>query len=638
MAVKRVLHVVSLAFLAIPVVAQHPTIYDRMQSEGRVSYTIQAVLDEVAHTVHGNQRITWRNPDKVEVETLEFHLYLNAFLNERSTFMQESGGVHRGQSLRKSDGGITINRLASQRSDLTDHITFIQPDDGNADDRTVARVVLPEPVGPGETIELDMHFTARLPEVTARTGWKIRDDGTPFFMVAQWFPKLGVYEVPGQRFVPSDAPRGRWNTHQFHANGEFYADFAAYNVTIDVPKDFVVGATGVRISEHVDAGRQILVYHALDVHDFAWTASPAFLEFTDNWRHVTLRLLLQPEHRGQAQRHFEAAKIALEKTDELLGVYPYTSLTLVDGLGGANGMEYPTLITLGTTYGLPTWLRPLELVTVHEFTHQYFYGLLASHEAEEAWLDEGMTSYVETRIVDEVWGPGSVLDLFGLRIDDGPGQRVMYERFSPRGALVTRSWEYPSTSDYVAVSYMKASTVLHTLEGYFGEDAMRRFLRTYVETWRFRHPTTRSVQEAAETASGKDLAWFFDQYVYGEATVDYSVDTLYVMPDPDGGFRSTVRLSRLHSGTFPQVIEVRFEDGFVQRVEWNGIAAQRTLTFDHSAPAVDAHIDPDNLIWLDVNRLNNRQALSDSGVFARRTLVKVSAWLQQVLFAAAALF
>ena len=624
--------------------AQQATIVDAPQSDRRVAYTIDASLNVDARTVRGTERIVWRNPDAVDVDTLQFHLYLNAF-RDGSTFMRESGGAHRGFEVTGDTGGVIIEhirivspdagKLSPQAPDsdldLTDLLTFIQPDDDNVDDRTVAMVVLPEPVPPGETIMLEIGFEAVLPGIIARTGWIEKPDGSPFFMVAQWFPKLGVYETPGQRYVPQDAVRGQWNTHQFHANSEFYADFGTYDVTLDVPEDFVIGATGVRTDARVADGRKVVTYRAEDVHDFAWTASPVFMEFKDSWRHVSLRLLIQPEHKAQAQRHFDAVKIALEQTDDLLGVYPYTTLTLVDGLGGANGMEYPTLITCGTVVGLPSWLRMLELVTVHEFVHQYFYGMLASNEFEEAWLDEGMTSYVETRIMDEAFGPGSVLGIPGLRIDDGPSQRLAYVRSSPgRGALFTRSWEYEVASDYGKASYWKSSTVMHTLDGYLGEATMREFLRTYYHRWRFRHPTTRDLQQVAEEVSGEDLDWFFEQYVYGTAVVDYAVDTVEVTRDSTG-VTSLVRVRRLRDGVFPQTLEVRFEDGASERVAWDGEAASKAFMFEHGTPVGEAFLDPENAIWLDINRLNNRQSLAPSTVFQLKYLFKTSTWMQLVL-------
>ena len=659
---NRAVCLLTLLMLATPALAQKATIYDEPLSERRVAYTIDVTLDPEARTVRGTERISWRNPDTVPVDSLQFHLYLNAFKNRRSTFMRESGGIHRGFSADDDNrwGGVSISRMQvvlpdapllstayrAEDTDLTDRIAFIQPDDQNADDETVIAVPLPEPVQPGETIFLEVEFESKLPQIIARTGWQDKADGTPFFFVAQWFPKLGVYEVPGQRYIPEDAPRGQWNTHQFHANSEFYADFGTYDVTITVPEDYVVGASGVRLDETRSGGTHTVVYRAEDVHDFAWTTSPAFLEYTDTWRHVNLRLLIQPEHKAQAQRHFDAAKVALERFDDWVGEYPYTTLTLVDGLGGSNGMEYPTLITCGTTYMMPKWMRLLELVTIHEFGHQYFYGILASNEFEEAWLDEGMNSYLETRIMDEVYSPGSAVSLPGLRIDDGPGQRTFYAKSAPsRGALFTRSWEYRFPEDYGKASYMKPATVMNTLERYLGWDTMKRFLRTYYQRWRFRHPTTRDLQDVAEEVAGQDLDWFFDQYVYGTAVVDYAVDRLQVQAiDPPGGsddalwYESEVRVERREDGTFPQTLRVWFEDGSVEDVVWDGEAAWETFTFEKPSPLAEAYLDPDNAVWLDVNRLNNRRARNAENPFARKQQFKVVVWAQQLFYLLGSLF
>ncbi len=623
-----------LAVAPVPAAGQRPTIYDGPKSENRVSYVMEAVLDTDTRTVQGAARITWRNPDVVPVDSLQFHLYLNAFSDEESTFMRESGGRHRGFRAAGLVGGLEIQRLllvtAGGEVDLTDSLFFIQPDDQNHADRTVAALQLPVAVLPGGAAELSVRFAAHLPEIVARTGYKEKPDGTLFFMVAQWFPKLGVYEVPGQRYVPMDAPRGRWNTHQFHANSEFYADFGTYDVTIDVPEDFVVGATGVQVASATAGGRRRVQYYAEDVHDFAWTASPAFLSFSDQWEHVTIRLLMQPEHRRQAERHFAAAKVALVAYDEILGTYPYTELTLVDGLGGANGMEYPMLITCGTAYGMPRWLRMPEFVTIHEFGHQYFYGLLASNEFEEAWLDEGLNSYIEARIMDEYYGPGSVADIPGIRLDDGPMHRLIYAKPTPsRAVLQTYSWKYHASSDYGKASYSKAATVLRSLEGYLGWPVMQQVLQTYFERWRYRHPTARDFQKITEEVSGDDLDWFFSQYVYGSAVVDYAV----VGIEPAGAGETIVRLERRSDGVYPQTVRIRFEDGSEHERMWNGKAPEHTLVFDR--PVAEAYLDPDNRIWLDVNRLNNRRRISGTDTFALKAGATVSVWVQRLLHLAA---
>ncbi len=618
-----------------------PTTSDMPLSERRVSYTMNVTLDPETRTVQGTQQVTWRNPGNVPVQELQFHLYLNAFKNERSTFMKESGGAHRGFTAEGNDpwGGVTVDRMqlaGVEGADLTQQIQFIRPDDGNPDDETVISVQLPQAVLPGETIALDIDFTSKLPQIFARTGWQEKADGSPFFMVAQWFPKLGVYEVPGQRYLPEDAPEGQWYTHQFHANSEFYADFGTYDVRMTVPEDYMLGASGVQVEETTDGGMKTLRYVADDVHDFAWTTSPAFREYTTTWRHVNLRLLVQPEHEDQVQRHFDSAIAALERFDEWVGPYPYTSLTLVDGVGGSNGMEYPTLITCGTVYKLPAWARFLELVTIHEFGHQYFYGILASNEAEEAWLDEGMNSYFEVRIMDDVYGAGAALDFPGFQISDEAMQRVSYTKNDPsRGQVFARAWDYPH-GGYGRNSYAKPATLLKTLENYLGWETMHQVWRTYYDRWAFRHPTTRDFIAVAEEVSGQELDWFFDQFVYGTAVVDYRVVSISNRnvseeEEPDR-FESRVRVERKADAIYPQTLQVRYADGTTERKEWDGRDQWYAFEFEGDQRIVEAFLDPENHILLDTNRLNNRRVLTSEadGRVGRKYQLKTAVWLQQI--------
>ena len=632
------------------------TISDEPLSDRRVSYTMDVKLDPDSRMVTGNQRLTWRNPDNVPVDELQFHLYLNAFRNNESTFMRESGGVHRGNTASADNpwGGIEVRSMriaddqgdlqpglpSSPDRDLTPRMEFIQPDDGNPDDRTVMRVKLPEPVAPGETIALDIQFESRMPEIVARTGWKMADTGNPLFFMGQWFPKIAVYEIPGQRYVPADAPKGEWNAHQFHENSEFYADFGTYDVTMDVPDDYVVGASGVLESEETSNGRKSIRYLADDVHDFAWTASPDYLVFEEQWRHVNIKALVRPAHEGQAQRHIDAAIVALERYDAWVGEYPYTSLTVVDAIGGANGMEYPTLITAGTTYGLPEGVRALEIVTIHEFGHQYFYGLLASNEFEESWLDEGMNSYIESRIVDDAYGKGGVIDIGPLRIGDTDFQRLGYVTQAPsRGALYTRSWEY-TMGDYGKASYAKPATVMNTLERYWGWNMQQRFLKTYYDTWRFRHPTTRDLQDVAEEVSGEDLDWFFDQFVYGTAVVDYELSSIANTSLEEDTFRSRVRVHRKYDGIMPVDLQIRFANDSTQTIPWDGTDRWKDFTITSDERIVEAWLDPEFKVLLDINRLNNRKVIPAwaDNTFARRAQLRTATFFQKLFIVIGGLF
>ena len=243
-----------------------------------------------------------------------------------------------------------------------------------------------------------------MPRTFARTG-RIGD----YYFVAQWFPKIGVLEDAG------------WNAHQFHLTTEFFADFGVYDVTLDVPQGWIVGATGLEQSRRDAGGRTAYRFVQEDVHDFAWTTSPAFVERRQRFEEpglppVEMRLLLQPEHDTQADRHFAAARAALKYYGTWFGPYPYPQLTIVDPVTtfnpdaqgeGTDGMEYPTLITAGTHW-YNAWPDSwLEEVTIHEAGHQFWYGVVATNEFEHAWMDEGINTYATARVMQEAF-PGQV--------------------------------------------------------------------------------------------------------------------------------------------------------------------------------------------------------------------------------------
>ncbi|NQU81601.1 MAG: M1 family metallopeptidase, partial [Bacteroidetes bacterium] len=368
------------------------------------NYDMKVKLDPVEKIVDGTMILEWKNPSQDTIRELRFHMYLNAFKNNRSTFWKESGGQLRGMDVDTKDpqvwGWIDILSLKTMEGiDLTNSMQFVQPDDDNADDQTVAEVKLENPVLPGGNLTLNIEFRSKLPKIFARTGFSDN-----YFLVAQWFPKIGVYEPAGMRY----AEKGEWNCHQYHAHSEFYANFGVYRVEITLPEEFVVGATGKRISEKpVEDGLKQVTYLAEDVVDFAWTASPRFIVVEDKWKDVDIKVYLQPEHEQLALRHTGSVKAALDYFDAHLGPYPYSTISVVDppfrGLG-SSGMEYPTFFTAGSIWGLPNELRFTEMVTIHEFGHTYFMGILATNEFEEAWMDEGMNTYFESRIMDHEYG------------------------------------------------------------------------------------------------------------------------------------------------------------------------------------------------------------------------------------------
>ncbi len=452
-------------------------------ASNRVDYEIYARLDGDAKRITASETIRWTNGTSDEVSTLQFHLYLNAFSNNRSTHLHEAKGKLRGHKVKEGWGWsrITGANLITEASgegtgedaapvvtkdDLLASLAYLAPDDGREEDRTVFELSLPRAVEPGETIAVEIEWQSQLPRVRRRTGYK--DD---FMLVAQWFPKLGVYEE-GEG----------WNTHQFHMNTEFYSDYGIYDVTLDLPAAYQavdgggpkVGSSGVIVSSELKGDERLMVRmiapspedqrhedrtgNFAKVHDFTWTADPKFeihektfkgrtweAEFRDDvelakrafgeeadlqLHNVEIRALIHPERRDQAERHIKATEAALFFYGLWFGEYPYSQITVVDpawGGRGAGGMEYPTIFTAGTRmFTTPEMHRP-EGVTVHEAGHQFWYGLVGNNEFETAWMDEGFNSYTDSEVMWRVYGASkatttySGYPIFGERVARGPG-------------------------------------------------------------------------------------------------------------------------------------------------------------------------------------------------------------------------
>jgi hypothetical protein len=607
------------------------------------SYTIDVRYQSDAHAISGSEILRWRNNTSHPANELQFHLYLNAFANSRSTFMRESQEAWIDWAEKYDDpwGYIELQSIRIADSERVGDARFIQPDDGNADDRTVLAVPLETPVAPGTAIEISIQFTSRLPRAFSRTGY-----AGPFAMMAQWFPKIGVFEASG-----------KWNCHQYHWTTEFFADFGTYDVTVHVPPDSVVGATGALVEERIDAdGNKRLRFRADAVHDFAWALDPRFEVVERKVGNVTARLLVQPAHRPQADRYLDALQAAIEYYEKWIGSYPYGQITLVDpgpGAFAAGGMEYPTLITLGTTWWMPTGLRIPEIVTVHEYGHQYWYGMIANNEFEHAWLDEGVNSFLEGRIMDGAYGAASYIDLFGLQSDSTANLRLTYLRAPEQDPIAIPAWQFLDRRSYGAVSYAKTALALDTLDRRYGAGVVRDALADFFQAQRFSHPQPEQFLATLTASVGEDLTSYFDQLVFGTGVVDYAVtevECTEVKPlqgyevEPTEArlaesleavepmhFRSHVIVQRLGSVALPISIEIRFDDGTSSFEEWDGIGRWKRFEYVGTQRIDWAVADPKEVLSLDVNRLNNSRMRRAGTRGIVRLSVRWAFWFQSLV-------
>ena len=654
---KQIFRSILLILLFCSLGVSRQVIFQTPLSPRLANYDITVKLDVQNKMLHGKETLVWRNKSQDNIKELQFHLYLNGFKNTESTFMKESRHGMEGIDW----GWIDIKKMVVRDGeDLTNKISYIHPDDDNIKDQSVIRVPLTKPLPGGSTITIDLEFEAHLPSIYSRTGY----EGN-FFMVAQWFPKIGVYEAAGDRY----ATKGSWNCHQFHSTTEFFADYGVYNVEIIVPQTYIVGAVGLLQQELKNSdSTKTLIYHAEDVHDFSWTASPGFTVVEDQWRSVHIRLLTQNYKVGSISNgYIQSVKVALQHLNDWVGTYPYPNVTIVDPplkAQRAGGMEYPTLITGLSVWGIPKSIRMVELVTIHEFTHQYFYGLVGSNEFEEAWLDEGFTQYFESRIMNAEYGEKtSLVDMFGLNIGDFEFNRWGYTGMSNSKIAPTLqpAWQYRA-GGYDNLTYNKSATLLTTLERMVSRAVMDEIMHTYFERWKFKHPCTRDfiavvneiVHKQYGDKFGPDMNWYFDQVLSGTDICDYELTKIEVNElhhetgifeekggkaplhrqrgeKPDSLYESVVLISRLGEMKMPVTVLVRFDDGREVRETWDGQDRWKQFTYTGTSSVISGTVDPDNILALDINANNNSKTVRPSSLPFWKYTTKFMTLVQAIL-------
>lgn len=646
--------------LTSSLLAQQPHLSPRT-----ANFDIRIHLDDENKQIRATQQLTFVNPSADTIWSMPFHMYYNAFKNNQTVFMTRGGRIPRNKSEEDLEnctwGWIEVTSVTDEQGHTLEK-RYIRPDLPNEQDETVLEVLLVEPILPFASYTLQMEWRSQIPKLMIRTGYNQN-----YFFMAQWYPKLGVYEPAGTRF----AEKGAWNCHQYHANTEYYGEFGVYNVHIDVPSAYKVGASGSRISKQTNGNRTTHHFLAEDVIDFSWVAYPRFEEITHQWKDVKINLFLCPEHRCTEQRFVESASYALSFFEEYISSYPYPELTIVSppyhGLN-SGAMEYPTLFTSPTLCALPYGIKTTETLTIHELTHQYFMQMLATNEQEEPWLDEGFTSYFEAKIMDELYPEGVVSFPFwkfgiGSRaLRRGRFMAADNRRVNP---ISDFGWHFEHGS-YAEIVYGKSACWLFTLEGLIGEELMQKILYTYFQRWKFKHPSREDFRNVLLDVVPKEtleelhlnLDVFFNQGILQTVECDYEVasisnanitpkygylgDTLNcIKPSDDektnAHWRSQITVYRRGDYVVPQEILVHFADGSEQQLNWDGVAASHSFEFIGDYKVVSAIIDPDRKIVIDINYLNNSKTIEPTSTGISRYFFNLLSWLAQLLVSVSSL-
>ncbi len=555
------------------------------------SYNISCRLNPESKIISGEEILTWKNTSKWPVRELQFHLYQNAFSDPRSSFLTELPEI---PERLKEDWGYCkiLKMILPDGTDLLPNLVFIQPDDANPFDKTVCAVRLPSKIEPRGELRLLISFETKLPPVVSRSGYERN-----FFSVTQWFPKIGVLE------------NERWVCHQYHSHGEFYSDFGVYDVTITVPEEYTVGATGICIEEkNLGNGWKRLRYYCEDIHDFAWFADPDFVEIKDRFEDTEIRFLCQPDHLSLGERFLKAVKVCFEYYGSRYGKYPYPILTMVDTKHRDTGeMEYPTIFLTGnfdSKYEIEVYqaepLPPsdlyIEWLTIHECGHNWWMGMVANNETDDVWLDEGINSYASTRALEYGYGVYLLKEHKGITETAREHERSFYLKI-PRAATVLQpSWLFRPGDEYFTFTYCKPELMLHTLHNYYGDELWGKVMKTFFERWKFKHPKTEDFYEVVQEVTGKNWKRFLDEFLKTTHTLDFRVEKVE---------NKKVWIKREGCLRFPVKVLIHFLDDKEEVLEWDNILDSILYDFSDRGEIEYVKIDPEDIIEFELEKRNN---------------------------------
>lgn len=514
---------------------------DRWQQ--RVKYDMQVELDPSTHRFTGRTALAYTNNSPDTLREVFFHLYFNAFRPGSEMDV-------RSRTIADPDPRVT-DRIAQLRPHEMGELVVTRMAQGGRQVRlehlgTVLRAVLAQPLLPGKSTALDFDFRGQVPVQIRRSG-RDNAEGVAYSM-AQWYPKLAEYDQRGWHAIP-------------YVGREFHGVWGDFDVRITLDSAYTIAATGVlQNPEQVGHGypsrkpmkrpggsRLTWRFIAKDVHDFAWAADRDF-------KHVVRAMADGPElhffYKDQPELEAVWRELPgyMEKSfrfmNERFGRYPWPQYSFVQG--GDGGMEYPmlTLITgrrrIGSLVG----------VSVHESVHSWYYGILASNEGRFPWMDEGMTEYASSKVMQHLFGGEGDPHASAF---DGYRALVKSGKHEPPGVHADH---FITNAAYSTTAYSFGEMLVHQLGAVVGQKALEQGLLRYFNTCRFKHPEPIDLELAMEKQSGLELDWYFDEWVGTTRTLDYAVAEVLQVGDS-----VRITLQRKQEQLMPVDVAVRMRDG-----------------------------------------------------------------------------
>lgn len=583
-----------------------------------VAYKMEVTLNDQTHEVYGDIEISYKNNSPDALDKIYMHLWPNAYQDGTALANQFLRNKETDMHYAEIDklGGINDLDFKINGSKVT--WTY------DLNHKDIAILELANPLQSGESLTISTPFVVDIPASFSRLG-HVKES----YQMTQWYPKPAVYDRFG------------WHPMPYLNMGEFFSEFGSFDVKITLPKNYVVGATGVLqnkkeiafLMEKVKMTNEVIEneefakstkndsfppssselktiqYKAENVHDFAWFADKRFYvqksqvtlasgAKVDTWAMFTN---YQADIWTKGVEYVDRSVLYYS---ERVGEYPYPHATAVQSaLSAGGGMEYPMITVIGPSGDG----KSLDNVITHEVGHNWFYGILGSNERDYPWMDEGMNSYYESDYMAKYYGssgmdigiPPVAMKLLDAEDLDIEKLAYLWQARQLNNQPMNTTSDELTMINYQMSAYSIPSMMFKYLEMYLGTKEYDRVAQKYYTDWKFHHPYPSDVKAHFEKETGKDLSWFFEEFFNTRKSIDYALGKVVV-----GKSSTNVTIKNRGEINAPFVISVT-KDSTVTNHWFDGFSGTESFdipAIEGATYSIDANGD-----MLEIDRKNNFQ-------------------------------
>jgi hypothetical protein len=555
-----------------------------------IRYEIACDFNPRDKTIKAGEKITFKNDTTLVLKEIYFRIYPNHKFSPK-----EIDNLYKYTACLKIDpfpSGFDAGEFQIQKITQRDKTLSYQIEGSDA---TVLKVSLDKPLLPAETIDINIDFFLRVPHRYGRYGYH-----NDVFALHRWYPILSVLDKQG----------GWHNEPDYIFQIPYFSQAADYKVKINLPQGYTA-VSGLDIKEEtLNAGplKVISLESPRPLREFSFAISSAYKKLSLQEGTVTINSFYLQGNELSAQQAAEFARSTINYYSQRFGPYPYRQFSIAPVYLGYGGNQCSGMIFIDTRlYNLPKFLkRYFDYIVSHETGHQWWYNIVGNNKYKEIWLDEGINVYWLSKYIDDKYGPqAKVLEIpqwLRLLIPDLYFERTRFSRYyyitkrSMDSTIVKELPDFYAPGDIFAIAYGKGAGILYMLESLVGQDKVLVIMKAYFEKSAFKNASVKDFIDICNEVSGKDLNWFFDEWLYTAKSCDYKVEKVD---------NKKVIIAKNGNASMPVETKLEFKQGRQIIDYWDGRGDTRTIDIPKGSNLKSVYVDFENKI-LDFDRVNNQ--------------------------------